>query len=727
MKVKFTKQQFREYTKSFSFRILIILLSVTLLPLLVLGFYSMHFVKNTLNESSIQSSKVISEHFINVYQENIIGHAQQIDLELKNIEKMVMLVKSYARELYTNKEKYRNYDPLQLVKEKEGYYWDQNTDKNFSNVGASGHFPLTEVTLDNLARSVYLEPLFRQTVEENDHISAIYFIMPNASWRIFPALNMIQEIEQKYFNPNIPVTNYSFYISAISNRTNSNEIVWTDPYTDITHRDMMFSATTAIYDDSDLIGVIGADITIEAVIKNILDIKFNDSEAYAFLVNKEGILIALQDHGKDHFEQNEIYKYFEDGYIPETNMTLDDGNILLSSRIPTTGWYLGYVIHEDSLVAPIHDTTNEFVQTSENQIFSHITATSLLLIALCIYLAILLWSSIIKPIRELIIGISKLGKGRTSVQIKNTEMTEFKKLINAFNTMSSQIDFLLNQLEKRIHEKELLHDELKELNLKLEHKVLERTEELKKTNAELLKRNEQLKNIQQSRAELISNLSHDLKTPLTIISGYVEAFLDGMIEQEKQPIYLEKINQKIISLNRLAKDLYELSLLESNKMILKIETTSIGDIIDQLAIRWRQNHDPVERYTVELINSIVSDAERSLMIELDIVYLNRAIENILENAYKYGNNDVPIRMKTTIAEHHLIIQISNQGAGIRTEHLPHVFKRTYRVDKSRNSKKAGHGLGLAIVKEIIDAHNGTITVESELGKTTTFTISLPLI
>lgn len=726
MKVQF-KQKLKAYTKSFSFRILVILLVVTLLPLIVFGFFSMHYVKNTLREGSVKSSQAVGEHFINVYQKNIIGHAEQIDLELKQIEKMVILVKSFAEDLYSNKEKYNEYVHIQLVKEEEGYYWDQIIDKHLSNVGASGHYPITEETLDKLARSAYLEPLFQQTVEQNEYISAIYMIMPDSSWRIYPSLNLIQEIRNQYFNPNIPVTNYPFYLTPLLEPANDNQIVWTDPYTDVTHRDEMFSATTAVYNESELIGVIGADITIETVINNILDINFDNLDAYAFLVNKDGHIIAIQNHGKEHFQTNELSKFFKDGYTPENRIFLKDGNILLSSKIPTTGWYLGYVIHENSLVAPIHDATQEIINSSENQIISHITVTSILLIITCIYLALFLMASIFNPIRDLIIGISELGNGKKAVQIKDTEITEFQQLISAFNTMSNQIDFLLQQLEKRIHEKELLHDELKEFNLKLEQKVYERTEELKQANAELLKRNEQLSQIQKSRSELISNLSHDLKTPLTIISGYVEAFLDGIIEPEQHPIYLEKIKQKIITLNRLAKDLYDLSLLESNKMLLKMETINIAELIKLLATRWDQNESPVNRDTVNFINSIDFVNHTNLKIELDIDYLNRAIENIMENAYKYGDHNIPIQMEISIKNDHFIIQISNQGDGISPEHLPHIFNRTYRVDKARNSKTAGHGLGLAIVKEIIEAHNGTVTAESEQGKLTTFTISLPLL
>lgn len=725
MKMKLNKQKLKAVVKSFSFRVLVFLLIVALIPLITFGFFSMHYVKTTLDENAIKTSEAISEHFIDVYKKNIVSEAQQIDLELKKIEENVSLIRTFAKELYTNKEKYEYYEPVILYQEKEGYYWDRITDKHMSNVGVSGHYPITGMTLDNLARSKYLEPLFQQSLEQNKHISAIYFIMPDASWRIYPALNLVKEIEDQYFNPNIPVTNYPFYLAALTHGTPSNQVVWTNPYTDVTHRETMFSATTAIYNGNELIGVIGADITIETVIKKILNTKFKSEEAYSFLVSQNGSLIAVQEHGKQHFQSNRIADFFKYGIPPEPNLFLEDETILLTSRIPTTGWYLGYIIQKNSLVSPIHDTTKVIIDHIANQILSHFTATSLLLIALCIYLSLFLWSTITKPIRDLIVGISSLKKGKKSVQIKNTEITEFQKLITAFNTMSSQIDFLLQQLQNRIHEKELLHEELKKLNLQLEQKVQERTEELKQANAELVKTNEQLRQIQQSRAKLISNLSHDLKTPLTIISGYVEAFLDGMIDKEQQPIYLQKIMHKITTLSRLAKDLYDLSLFESNKMPLKKETTTIGKLSQHLSMRWEQNEDPVHRYAINFANDIDLNKHGHLTIELDLDYLNRAIENIVENAYKYGD-DTPIDLKISLENGQFIVQITNQGSGISEEHLPHIFKRTYRADKSRNSKTAGHGLGLAIVKEIVEAHGGSVTAESEVGKWTTFTISLPL-
>ncbi|WP_096199292.1 ATP-binding protein [Bacillus sp. FJAT-45350] len=711
-------------TKSFSFRILVVMLIVAIIPIIIFGTYSMKFVKTSLDESASNSTEAISEHLIEVYQRNILGQAQHIDLELKLVEQNVMMVKQMTEEIFQNQDTYMPIEEIVLTKAEEGYYWDQIVQRGSSNVGVLGQREITVELLDNLSRSKYLEPLFQQSLKQNDNISAIYFIMPDSSWRIFPAMNLEREVSERFFDPSTPITDYPFYQSALTNNHDINRTIWTEPYLDVTHRMLMFSSTTPVYDNETLLGVVGADITIETVINNILNIKFKDDNAYSFLVDKEGSLIAIQENGIDHFKALEIKNRLANNkQLPKISYLQDD-NILLSSVIPTTDWYLGYVLPKESLVGPIKVMTTEFIKGSESKIITQIALMSFLLLCLCIMLSIMLRTSITTPINDLIYGFSKLGTGTTDI-ITKSKFTEFQHLTDSFNSMSSHIDYLLHQLENRLEEKEHLHNELIQLNYQLEQIVEARTKELITTNRQLTEKNKELKKVQKARSELISNLSHDFKTPLTVISGYIEAFQDGIIPKEEEKMYLEKMNQRILSLNRLVKDMHELSSLESNKSILRKEKKSLLQIIELIEMGTKTK--PIDKFAVKVYwDKELKDTFHSLSIEVDIVYLNRALDNIIENAIKYGDSDKPLVIEVKIEHDNLTIDITNEGQGIQAEHLPHLFKRTYRVDKARNSKKAGHGLGLAIVKEIIEAHNGKVSVSSEVGKTTTFTLEFPL-
>lgn len=113
------------------------------------------------------------------------------------------------------------------------------------------------------------------------------------------------------------------------------------------------------------------------------------------------------------------------------------------------------------------------------------------------------------------------------------------------------------------------------------------------------------------------------------------------------------------------------------------------------------------------------------MLYIDQDYIYRAIDNLIENAQKYGQYGSPIRIELSYDESFLSISVHDKGPGIPEEHLPFLFHRSYRIDKSRNTSIPGHGLGLAIVKEIVTAHHGQVSVKSEWNKGATFTIRLP--
>lgn len=295
--------------------------------------------------------------------------------------------------------------------------------------------------------------------------------------------------------------------------------------------------------------------------------------------------------------------------------------------------------------------------------------------------------------------------------------------------MSREVDSLVHALDQRISEKEILQNKLLILNENLEATVSERTDQLRRTNITLTHRNEQLKKMEESRSALFANISHDLKTPLTIISGYIEAMKDGLIPEEEQELYLEKIQQRIASVTRLVHDLNELSLLETRTKKLTRMRLNLTEFVKEL----KQRCSSMEIDGSSPVNVNISDnwqtahAISRFHLNVDQDHLYRAIDNLIDNSQKYGSKGKPISIDLAIVQNHLIIAIQDQGVGIAEEHLPFLFQRTYRADKARNTSIPGNGLGLAIVKEIIETHDGEVSVQSELNKGTTFTVKLPLI
>ncbi|RXT07186.1 ATP-binding protein [Ammoniphilus sp. CFH 90114] len=679
----------RFFPSSLSIRILLTLLFVALVPLLFFGSLATQFVKDTLNDTAEHTGEMISANVIALYQTNLQTQANLINQELKSIEQRVKTAKGFAEQLYREPHAFPMLKPVEFTREEQGYYWEDVGTTNRSNTGASGIVPLTPDLLERLSRSQYLEPFFQQSVESNRNIAAMYFILPESAWRIFPAIHLKKEVENEFFNPSIPVTSYSFYTQALPDHNPSKTIVWSDPYQDITHRSSMLTASSPVMGkQEELLGIVAVDITIDSIVQNILDTKFNHDSSFAFLINQSGDVIAIQEEGKESMSQISFTPMAEHA---NTSVQLPEGRVLLSAHIPATNWCLGYVIPQGAMVSPLMDQAHQEIRESGKAIVSQLSFAIGLLMLFCFGITFAMWKGVTTPLNRLLTGIHNVRAGNFKGEIPKSGISEFDQLSTSFNDMSKALEQSQNEL--------LL------LNNQLEAAIAERTEEL-------VQRNRQLKEIEESRSALFSNISHDLKTPLTIITGYIEAIKDGLIAEDQQEIYLEKIQHRISSVNRLVHDLYELSLLETKTKSLDYSRVSVETLVNSLRSRW-----PSLQSRLEQTHSL---------LDVDLHQLYRVIDNLFENAQKYASDHPPV-LKLESSSHDLYITVQDQGPGIPEEQLPFLFERSYRADKARNSKIPGNGLGLAIVKEIVQAHRGEINVRSRLHEGTSFTIRLPLV
>lgn len=280
---------------------------------------------------------------------------------------------------------------------------------------------------------------------------------------------------------------------------------------------------------------------------------------------------------------------------------------------------------------------------------------------------------------------------------------------------------------KAIASVESLSRQMRELNAGLEQKIRERTAELERINRSLEQVNEDLARMETSRRHLLSNISHDLGTPMTLIQGYVEALMDGVVQQEQQQKYLKLIHNRITGLNRLIKDLFQLSKLEARQMEFDIQSVSIDELIRFFD----------ERYELELAGAGIRFETASYIlhpgdgrpayVKIDLNRIDQVLTNIIYNAVKHTPQDGGIQLHFIVDEHSLVVQVQDNGTGIAPEDLPYIFDRFYKKDKSRNTSGGGSGLGLAIAKEIIDFHGGRIWAQSRLGQGACIAFMLPLV
>jgi two-component system, OmpR family, phosphate regulon sensor histidine kinase PhoR len=232
-----------------------------------------------------------------------------------------------------------------------------------------------------------------------------------------------------------------------------------------------------------------------------------------------------------------------------------------------------------------------------------------------------------------------------------------------------------------------------------------------------------LRHLETTRKEFVADISHEIRTPLSILRGYVET-LDANpdIDLDQRKKFLGIMSRHVHRISALVNDLLLLSKLES-----KVSGTRAAIAFDQLI---EESLDDFQQVSRQKRISLRSEVSAPLpTVEGDAGELRQAIDNLIDNALKYSDEHSEIVLHASGKENHLIVSVNDQGAGIPEQDLPHIFERFYRVDKSRSrgavNGKGGTGLGLSIVEQIVKRHGGRIWVESELGKGSKFTFSLP--
>lgn len=302
-----------------------------------------------------------------------------------------------------------------------------------------------------------------------------------------------------------------------------------------------------------------------------------------------------------------------------------------------------------------------------------------LLVALVVTLVIgflcVFWLT--KDLKRVSSAVRQMEQGDYSVRVEAHSSDEVNELALAFNTMASKIHSAMTQLKQ--------NDEL--------------------------------------RRELIANISHDLRTPLASVEGYVETILHKkhLLTEGEQQQYLETILKNTRRLGRLIADLFELSKLEARQVQPRPETFSLlelaNDIILQLTPKAQASTVTIARDFVEYVP----------LTYADISLIERVLQNLIENAIQYTpeGGEVVVSVAKENSQH-IRVGISDTGPGITEEDLRHIFDRFYRSSSVRSKTRGGLGLGLAIAKKIIELHNSTLQVESKVNVGTTFWFVLPV-
>ena len=229
----------------------------------------------------------------------------------------------------------------------------------------------------------------------------------------------------------------------------------------------------------------------------------------------------------------------------------------------------------------------------------------------------------------------------------------------------------------------------------------------------------EVRRLEAVRRDFVANVSHELKTPLTSISGYAETLLVDSAEPETTQRFLRTILSNARRMQRLVDDLLDLSRIEAGRWHPTLSEVDVGAVARE---SWAALAARADSHRIELILDIAPDATT---VSADLDAVRQILTNLMDNSLRYTHEGGRVTCITRRHDGTVAVSIRDNGSGITREHLPRIFERFYRADQSRSREEGGTGLGLAIVKHLVEAHGGRVTAESERGSGTTVTCLFP--
>ena len=472
-----------------------------------------------------------------------------------------------------------------------------------------------------------------------------------------------------------------------------------DIYLDPTTSEPMQTITLPIIANEAVVGVLSADISFRSIMLSVMDI----------YVGKNGNVVVVADNGRvvAHTRMKQVPELDlsrlpvveavlagEEGTMK--NYTDELGRQVLGSYMPIKelGW--GVIIQR-----PLADIEAEVGQLRMTILWATIAGVFLALLA-----GGLMSRQITKPIRQLAGASERVAQGDLSTLVEVKSSNEVGVLAHSFNQM-------IMSLKKA-------RDELQQWGEELEKKVHERTAELEQRSQELADTNVRLQEMSQHKSQFLANMSHELRTPLNSIIGYTKFMLDGLEgdinEEQRKDLHTVYTSSK--HLLELINDLLDLAKIEAGKIVLSCETFTISELLAEVI----PGIEPLAREKGLALTSAVAPTINYLYA--DKAKTKQVLINILGNAVKFTNKG-SIKLNVAETDSDFIFSVTDTGMGIKKKDLEAVFDSFKQVGPAQIAGYEGTGLGLTISKQFVEMQGGRMWAESELGKGSTFTFTLP--
>lgn len=573
----------------------------------------------------------------------------------------------------------------------------------------SGYVPVGRSQIEKAWQTGQLDHTMRHIKTASPLVRQVYLNTWDSYNRIYPYFNVLEQ-----YAPRMNIPSYNFFYEADASHNPARKVVWTDAYVDPAGSGWMVSAVAPVYSSRKLEAVVGIDLTIDTIVKRILSLDL-PWQGYAMLIGRDGTILALPPAGEKDLELSELKNHdyaeaiFSDTFKPErfniarrpelrelaravragrakvSHITLAGRDMLATTASVTgPGWSLVVVAPAARILADANYLHDQLVAVG-------VIMLLILLVFYAVFFSFLLWRArvmsrrVAEPLLAIEQLIDRIGAGQYSQAAPQFGVREIDNLSSRLADMGERLGDA--------------HDVIVE------------------QQAEMARTLESERRVTSGQRRFIQILSHEFRTPLTVIDSCGQILRRRADRLTAQAVVerSDMIRGAAGRIREVMQSALQLVQMEDGKTTCHPAPTSPGGLLRD-AVAATQGTRPV-------VIEIAPDAETAA-VYVDRLLVHSALAAIVENACRYSPEDTPVTVTAEIQGDRCIVTVTDQGSGISPEDLPMVQERFYRG--SNSTAVAGAGTGLYLASSLLDANGGLLSIQSEVGKGTCVTASLPL-